>query len=123
MTEHDTALKHFLSYDNGLLKTQSQLLLGYLKCKIDNCYQSPENTHLAYEKCKEKCGEKLHYFQQFKRETYSEFSKFYTERFLECSRIEGVKEFNDCIDQNKIAMGKNVNELKILLGEISKKLM
>ena len=123
MVEYDTILKHFLSYDNVILGIQNKFLLEYLNCKIKTCYDNSSNTHLNYEKCKRKCGEKMIFFEEFKRIIYHDFNAFYFKKFSECNKQEEEKNYNLCIESTKKLMESNIFEIKKLFNNKSKKLL
>jgi hypothetical protein len=115
--EYDITLKHILTNDNNIVKKEVKYSLDYIQCKLVTCYTGKKYTHLEYEACKEKCMEKLHKFNLLKDILYQDFTKFYYNRFLECSKISTSDGFDNCIEESKKMMKKNIEDIrKIILN-------
>jgi hypothetical protein len=110
--EYDITLKSLLSDDNLVLKREVEFSLEYIQCKLTQCYTGKKYTHFEYEQCKEKCMEKLNKFNLLREILYQDFTKFYYNRFLECSKISEIDKFENCIAENKSAMKRNVEDIK-----------
>ena len=123
--EYDLELLSFFTNDNELNKIEMKLSLGYLRCKIDSCYSvkklindnnnaTKRITHEDYESCKEKClnESKLNKLNMMKGFLYGDFNKFYYEKFLSCAYESEEKKYNQCLEQTKNMMKKNVEDVK-----------
>lgn len=116
--EYDIILKNFLAKDNSVLMTESKLSLDFLKCKIENCYSNnhiTKITHQDYEECKRACLRELEKFNNLRTYIYEDFTNFYYKKFLDCSNHEKNELYNDCLDNNKRLMAKNIEDIKKLI--------
>lgn len=117
--ESDLKLKYFLIHDNNLQKSETKLYLDFIKCKLDKCYSNNTNilriTHQEFESCKEVCFEKIQKINLLKEILYRDFNKFYYEKFLTCSNISESDKYDSCIENNKLLMKKNTEEIKKII--------
>lgn len=115
--EEDIKLKHLLTKDNKILKTEVKLLLEYLKCKGNVCLDEEKGKfkQREFEECLLECSRGYQAFMKFKEVLYSEFSGTYYEAFLKCSSIEGDNDYKSCISNLKESMGKDTKKILDLL--------
>jgi hypothetical protein len=116
--EYDIILKNYLTKDNFILKIESKLKLDFLKCKFENCYSNDlikNITNEDFEECKEICGSEIIKLSNLKKFIYEDFTIFYYQRFLKCSNEKFDDIYGKCLENNKIDMAKNIEEIKELV--------